>query len=162
MNTQEIVNRLRKLFDGCETPGQAFDVLLELRKASVQFADVANAIGAKPVDLDHNEEAFACPNCGIARTQRDRCENPACADYKSSTGKPTEFKNPKVSFGRKHLGKTLLEIGDTDPGYLKWLAESHSAPFWREQARLAMIQLSAQAPGYRDTDSTGYFDQPAY
>jgi len=162
MNTNEILDKMRQLMDANITPGQAFDVLLELRKAGVRFADVANAVNAKPVDLDHNEEAFQCPNCGIARTLRDRCENPACSDYRSATGAPTAFKNPKVSFGRKHVGKTLLEIGELDPGYLKWMADKHDAPFWREQARLAMIQLSAEAPSYRDTDATGYMDDPAY
>lgn len=160
MHQATITAKLRQLFDGCETPGQAFDLLLELRKAKVQFCDVVAAI--KSADLDHNEDAFECPNCGISRTLRDRCENPACGDYKVDSVNQGTFKNPVVTFGRKHTGKTLLEIGKADPGYLKWLATEYNSTFWREQAKMAIVELNRQAHISHDPDATGYFDEPAY
>ena len=148
MIDQEIVHRLRELFDGCETPGRAFDVLLELRKAHVQFADVANALRAniRRAELDHAEDNFECPNCGISRTTREQCVNPTCPDYKNLSVSTPGFKNPVINFGRKHAGKTLLEVGEVDVGYLKWMADKHGVPFWKEQARLALADMSSSQP----------------
>jgi hypothetical protein len=169
MTNNEIVEKVRKLFDGCDTPGQAFDTYMELRRVGVQFDHVVNAIlrtrgsaerlGETKLSRQPGTE-FECQKCGISRDHREYCQNPACDDFQQAPRKeePPGFKNPIVTFGRKHNGKTLTEIGEIDPGYLVWLSREH-VQFWREQALMAMAVVSARAPGYRDTDATGYFDE---
>jgi hypothetical protein len=168
MTDKEIVTFLQRLFEPTVSPGQAFDALFRLRQERVMWADVHRAVVAQgkiaqAIRLDENEEEFECPGCGVSRANRSYCINPSCPEHKpnpeterlSRPGDP-KFKNPRLSFGQ-YKGKTLLEVAEINPSYLKWLANEHEALFWKEQAKMAQIFAEASAPHNRDTSDTGFF-----
>ena len=151
---------VHRLFDPSLTAGQALDALLFLRNASVDWTTLArfNVAGAPVPDV--SDTVFTCPQCGQASISFNYCTNPLCAQSQDRAVpgaiKP-QFKNPVLTFG-KHKGKTMLEVAESDPGWLRWLSEKSTNPFWKEQACLARTAAAVSAPFYRDTDPTDYFD----
>lgn len=181
MTDKDIVFNLRKLFGDTHTPGQAFDALMDLRRAGVTWEAACQAImthGRARVVLDEADgEAFECPHCGVSRTNPNYCAVPTCPDYRpnaetamierlqrrarrDSSGAEADpkFKNPVFSFG-KCRGKTILQAVAIDPGYVQQLTHDPGvSAFWHEQAKLAIVAAAALAPYNKDTDHTGYFD----
>lgn len=122
----------------------------------------------KPWPRARKPETYACEDCGISRTRGDdSCPNPHCDSHKpKGRARPTPrpatskltFTNPKLSFG-KYAGKTLLDIIAINPGHVKDMADGKFetlGEFWVQQAKLAQIHAAANAPAYKDTDSTGF------
>ena len=174
MNPLDIVANLRKLFGDATSPGQAFDAILAMRRAGVTWDDAYKAVVShgkaervlQRLDESDDSEAgpgfapWECPGCGVSRTNKDYCINPQCPQFKPNpqttrinAQRDSKFK--KLGFG-PYGGKTLLQVIEINPGYVKELA-STGEPFWKEQARLAMIAAAAMAPANRDTDSTDFF-----
>jgi len=181
MNDKEIATYRQQLFEPTVSPGQAFDALFKMRQERVMWEDVCRAVRSegqlprftRPARRIRNQDLellsemegeFECPGCGVSRVNRDYCANPACPQSKplvegaqilnqSLDGK---FKNPRLTFGQ-YAGKTLLDVAEINPGYLRWMEREHSAPFWRQQAGLALITLAGNSPHNKDTDDTGFF-----
>ncbi len=175
MNDRDILNRIRIMLARDSRAGQALDALLELRQYHIELPDVLKAVRRSSSGLDEADapasaqslpqtpqrpaaEALrGCPHCGCSIEPYEKeCPNPACSSHQEAAAPgDSKFKNPVLTFG-KYRDKTLLEVVMGNPGYVQWLADNHSAPFWREQAALALLKADSEAPIFRDTSSTGY------
>lgn len=47
----------------------------------------------------------------------------------------------KLTFG-KHSGKTLEQVAEIDPGYIRWMAENMSSSKWRDAANAVLFSGS--------------------
>ncbi len=156
MNSKEIVKHVRSWFGKEMSPGQVFDDLLFVRQQGVSWEDVTNAIRSESDALDEADPEERV----IGRNRPAPNNRPAPPPAPPVPGEKKAFCNPRLSFG-KYAGKTLLQVLEINPGYVKKLAAGECesgevAQFWIIQAKLAQFQAAASAPGYKDTDSTGF------
>jgi hypothetical protein len=182
MSPKDIVINLKKIFGDATSPGQAFDAIMEIRRAGVTWDDAYKAVTThgkalqtlQRLDESDEQTLWECPGCGVGRSNAAYCINPQCSEYKpnveterlmrerpvighNSEQQPlAKFKNPVLSFGQ-YKGKTLTEVATINPGYLTWLEKNSTSPFWQEQARLAKIAVDVASPPARDTSDTGFF-----
>ena len=91
-DANRILTQLGRLFGG-ETPGQAFDAIMDMRREGVTLADVRAAFDGTPMPT-------AAPKA--------RCVAPGEGPYNDDTAMP---------WG-KHRGTRLADV---DPGYWRWL-----------------------------------------
>lgn len=155
MNDAEIISNVRKLFSNEISPGGAFDILIAIRKAGVDYEAVASAVARTSSALDVSDDLpvpvtknYVNPRKPWAR------QGPTPSEDTSRKA----FSNPKFSFG-PYSGKSLLDVIKTNPGYVKKIAdgdEPNVAEFWVTQAKLAQLHAAVKAPAYKDTDATGF------
>ena len=168
MSPEAIITNLKKIFGDVASPGQAFDAIMELRRDGVTWEDACLAISATGAPqparrlrrlLAQEDEAmeFECPGCGVGRTNRDYCIVPTCPEYRPNPETeriehevtPSSFKNPRLGFGL-HKGKTLREVAEINPAYLSWMAKNLNEPFWKEQAHLALLEITDSSIDQRE------------
>lgn len=142
MTDQEIIDRVSKWFGNTMSPGQVFDDLVDIRHRSVTWEAVVQAVLA--------QNGAQAPLNSVPKFKRPPPKFPPESAPKS----PTEFKNPKPSFG-PYCGKTLMEIMEINPGWVAQLTRGDDL-FWARQAVLAQLEAQRKAPAYKDTDSGGF------